>query len=270
MLLRWKDGAETWVPLKDLKEAYLVQVAEYATLNQIHNEPAFLWWVPHVMSKRAQIVAKVKTKYWQKTYKYGIEIPKSIAEARRINAKNGNTLWWDAICQEMKNAMIAFIPWTGEKPPVGHKQIQCHFIFYLKLGENFRHKARYVAQGNRMEDPDVITFSLVVLSHNSVRIALLLAALNGLELKACDIKNAYLTAPNKEKVYIVAGPEFDPELCGQMMIVQRALYRLKSAGPPSDRILPSTSSVLTMARRVRTLMFGCAQRSKLTGQNTMR
>jgi len=229
MLVRWKDGAETWVPLKDLKEAYLVQVAEYATLNRIHDEPAFSWWVPHVIHKRDQIISKVKTKYWQKTHKYGIEVPRSVPEALRIDAKNGNTLWWDAICLEMKNIQIAFEPWFGKKPPVGYKEIQCHFIFDVKLGENFRRKARYVAQGNRTEDPDVITFSSVV-SRDSVRIALLLAALNGLELKACDIKNAYLTAPNKEKVYIIAGPEFGPELCGTMMIVVRALYGLKSAG----------------------------------------
>jgi hypothetical protein len=49
-------------------------------------------------------------------------------------------------------------------------------------------------------------------------------------LKACDIKNAYLTAPNKEKVYVVAGPEFGPELQGKTLIVVRALYGLKSAG----------------------------------------
>jgi hypothetical protein len=88
LLVRWKDGAETWVPLKDLKEAYLVLVAEYAVLNRIHEEPAFAWWVPHVIKKRDRIVAKVKSKYWQKTHKYGIEIPKSIAEAKRLNEKN--------------------------------------------------------------------------------------------------------------------------------------------------------------------------------------
>jgi hypothetical protein len=54
--------------------------------------------------------------------------------------------------------------------------------------------------------------------------------LNELDLKACDIKNAYLTAPNKEKVYVVAGPEFGPELCGRTLIVARALYGLRSAG----------------------------------------
>ncbi len=230
LLVRWKDGDQTWVPLKDLKESYIVLVAEYATSRKIHDEPAFAWWVPHVLKHRDRIVAKVKTKYWQKTHKYGIEIPKSQEDAKRIDAKNGNTLWWDAIVQEMKNAAIAFTPLDpGEPIPVGYKQIKCHFIFDVKLGENFRRKARYVAQGNKTDDPDVINFSSVV-ARDSVRICLLIAALNGLDIKACDVQNAYLTAPNKEKVYIIAGPEHGPELCGRIMLVTRALYGLKSAG----------------------------------------
>jgi hypothetical protein len=229
MLVRWKDGAETWTPLKDLKETFVIQVAEYAVLHGIQDEPAFAWWVPHVLKKRKAIVAKVKNKYWEKTRKYGIEIPKSIAEARRLDEKNGNSLWWEAICQEMANVRVAFEEYDGEGLPVGYKKINCHMIFDVKLGENFRRKARLVAQGNKTEDPDVITFSSVV-SRESVRICLLAAALNGLDLKACDIKNAYLTAPNKEKVYVVAGPEFGPELCGKVLIVVKALYGLKSAG----------------------------------------
>jgi hypothetical protein len=177
LLVRCKDCDQTWVPLKDLKESYLVLVAEYAASRRIHDEPAFAWWVPHVLKHRDHIVAKVNTKYWQKTHKYGIEIPKSIEDAKRIDAKNGNTLWWDSIVQEMKNAGVAFTPLDpGEPIPVGYKQIRCHFIFDVKLGENFRRKARYVAQGNRTEDPDVITFSSIV-SRDSVRICLLIAAL---------------------------------------------------------------------------------------------
>jgi hypothetical protein len=229
LLVRWKDGTETWTPLKDLKESYLVLVAEYAVRNRIDKEPAFVWWVPHVIKKRDRIVAKVKSKYWQRTHKYGIEIPKSVAEAKRIDEKNGNTLWWDAICQEMANVRVAFEEYDGEGVPVGYAKIKCHIIFDVKLGENFRRKARLVAQGNKTEEPDVITFSSVV-SRDSVRICLLIAALNDLELKACDIKNAYLTAPNKEKVYVEAGPEFGPELNGKILIVARALYGLKSAG----------------------------------------
>jgi hypothetical protein len=37
-----------------------------------------------------------------------------------------------------------------------------------------------------------------------------LADLNGLELWGADVGNAYLEANTKEKVYIVAGPEFGP------------------------------------------------------------
>jgi Reverse transcriptase (RNA-dependent DNA polymerase) len=45
----------------------------------------------------------------------------------------------------------------------------------------------------------------------------------------CDIQNAFLTAPCREKLYTVAGPEFGSDE-GKIMIVVRALYGLKSAG----------------------------------------
>ena len=45
---------------------------------------------------------------------------------------------------------------------------------------------------------------------------------------ASDVKNAFLTAPNKEKCWIRAGPELGP-LEGKPFIVRAALYGLKSA-----------------------------------------
>ena len=56
----------------------------------------------------------------------------------------------------------------------------------------------------------------------------MIAALNDLELLSADVQNAFLTAPNKEKCWMRAGPEFGPEQ-GTVMIVTRALYGLKSA-----------------------------------------
>jgi hypothetical protein len=114
LLLQWKDGSEAWVPLKDAKEAFPVQVAEYSVQVRIQEEPAFVWWVPHVLKKRAQIIAKAKSKYWQRTHKFGIRIPKSIKEALRVDAENGNTLWWDAIVLEMSNVRVAFEEYDGE------------------------------------------------------------------------------------------------------------------------------------------------------------
>ena len=73
----------------------------------------------------------------------------------------------------------------------------------------------------------MVTYSSVV-SRDSVRIMLTIAALNDLSLKAADIQNAFLTAPNLEKNWICVGPEFgDKE--GNLFIVRCVLYGLKSA-----------------------------------------
>jgi hypothetical protein len=65
-LVSWKHGSSDWIPLKDLKDSYPVQIAEYAVANKIKNEPAFNWWVHTVLRKRNRIVAKVK-RYWRTT-----------------------------------------------------------------------------------------------------------------------------------------------------------------------------------------------------------
>ena len=58
------------------------------------HEPAFAWWVSHVLKKKAVIILKVKSLYWQTTHRYGIKLPKTISEAKILDKKNGNTLWW--------------------------------------------------------------------------------------------------------------------------------------------------------------------------------
>jgi hypothetical protein len=68
-----------------------------------------------------------------------------------------------------------------------------------------------------------------VVLHDSVRIALTIAALNDLEVMAGDIQNAYLTAPCKEKITITCGPEFGEDE-GKTAEIVRALYGLKSSG----------------------------------------
>ena len=62
-----------------------------------------------------------------------------------------------------------------------------------------------------------------------MRIALLLAALKDVEVKTAKIENAYITAPNAEKIYTVLGSEFGLD-AGKKAFVVRALYSLKSAG----------------------------------------
>ena len=101
-------------------------------------------------------------------------------------------------------------------------------IFNIKLGENFRRKARLVGGGHQTLAPESITcFSFV--SCDSVQIVLTVAALNDLDILACNILNAYLTAKFREKIWTIVGPEFGIEK-GTLMIVKISLYGLKSSG----------------------------------------
>jgi hypothetical protein len=79
------------------------QLAEYSVENKISLEPTFAWWTPYVLKKRNRIIAKIKSKYWVRTHKYGIELPKSVDRAKELDHRNGNTFWWDSIMKEMKN-----------------------------------------------------------------------------------------------------------------------------------------------------------------------
>jgi hypothetical protein len=76
--------------------------------------------------------------------------------------------------------------------------------------------------------PHAMTYASVV-SRESVRIALTLAALNDLEVKMVDIENAYLTAPIAEKLWCILGPEFGQD-AGNKSLIMRALYGFKSTG----------------------------------------
>jgi hypothetical protein len=225
---RWKDGSTSWESLKDLKESYPVQVAEYAVANSLDEEPAFAWWIRHTLKKRDRLIARVKSRYWKRTHKFGIRVPKSVKEALAIDRETGTTFWYDAICKEMKNVRVAFqILEPGEKPPVGSKFIPLHMIFDVKM--DLTRKARLVAGGHTTDPPPSVNTYSSVVTRESGRIAFLVAALNDLDILAADIGNAYLNAPCRERLYTTAGPEFGPDQ-GKQVVIVRALYGLRTSG----------------------------------------
>jgi hypothetical protein len=75
----------------------------------------------------------------------------------------------------------------------GYQRITCHMIFDAKMGKNFMRKAHFVADGHKTKTPAAMTYSSKV-ARDSVRIALTIAALEDLDITACDIQNAYLLA----------------------------------------------------------------------------
>ena len=63
----------------------------------------------------------------------------------------------------------------------------------------------------------------------AVRIGFILAWMNGLLVCAGDVGNAFLNAIIKEKYFVIAGPEFGPEVQGKRLVIHKSLYGLKSA-----------------------------------------
>jgi hypothetical protein len=163
-------------------------------------------------------------------------VPKTVREALELNKKNDNTLWADAIAKEMKDIRVAFkiLP-DVLSAPLGYQKIPCHMIFDVKM-EVFCCKARLVAGGHKTKAPATITYASVV-SRETVRITLLMAALNDLEVKVGDVLNDYITALITEKVWTVLGPKFgidagktqDRRYCSCPVRTEECWGRLSSA-----------------------------------------
>ncbi|KAI2504205.1 Reverse transcriptase (RNA-dependent DNA polymerase) [Fragilaria crotonensis] len=238
LLVEWNDGSSSWVSLADLKDSYPVQVADYAVVNNLTQEPAFRWWVPFVLKKRARILKKVKSKYWSTSHKYGLELPKSVAEALAIDKRTGTDFWRKAIEKEIRNVFPAFefIEDDAAQVPPGYGFVDTYFVFDIKM--DLTRKARLVARGSMTEATKEETFASVV-SRDTVRLFFLLAALNDLELLSCDIQNAYLAAPNKEKVWTKFTDQLGPEYNGKRAIIAKALYDLwmrSALKPDGDKV----------------------------------
>ena len=136
------DGTASWLPLSEAKNTSPIEKAEYAVASWIDHEPAFKWWVPGTLKKHKQIIAKVKSRYWHTTHKFGVELPHSIEEAYKFDAENRNDLWRHAIEQEMScvSVHVTFDRWLGgstrdevKKKLVGYQEIRCHMIFDIKM-----------------------------------------------------------------------------------------------------------------------------------------
>jgi Reverse transcriptase (RNA-dependent DNA polymerase) len=172
---------------------------------------------------------KVKTKYWSTSHKYGLTLPKSVAQALAIDKRTGTDFWLKAIEKEVRNVFPAFEFLPNDDAPIrpGYQFVDTHFVFDIKM--DLTKKARLVARGSMTETTKEETFASVV-SRDTVRIFFLLVALNDLELLSCDIQNAYLAAPNKEKVWTSFTDQLGLEYTGKRAIIAKALYGLRSSG----------------------------------------
>lgn len=91
----------------------------------------------------------------------------------------------------------------GIRKLAGFRYIHLYFVFDVKY--DLRRKTRLVDGGNTTS-PSIEDIYSGVVSIESVRIALLLADANNLEVLATDVGNAFLYGTTKEKLYTFAGP----------------------------------------------------------------
>jgi hypothetical protein len=150
----------------------------------------------------------------------------------------------------MKDICVAFkILLDGQSAPIGYQKISCHMIFDIKM-EDFRRKARLVAGGHWTQAPATITYASVV-SCETVRIALLIAALNDLEVKIGNVLNAYITAPVTKKVWTVLGPEFGSN-AGRSAVIAPVLLSACTWPPSCARwVLPLAKPTPTSGTKPR-------------------
>ena len=86
----WKDGPNSLEKLTDLKESYLVEVAELAKAQSVEHEPAFDWWVRYILKKRDRIIAAVNKRYHKRMYKFGFELPMTVLSAKEIDKETNS------------------------------------------------------------------------------------------------------------------------------------------------------------------------------------
>ena len=233
VLVNWETGESTFEPLATIAADDPITCAIYAKENNLLGLDGWKQFnrIANRQKKLIRAANQAKLKSFRTTlvYKFGYLVPRNHDQAVEIDRKNGNTRWQDAELTETSSLdeYDTFIDKGKDyTPPGGYKKIRCHMVYDVK--HDGRHKARLVAGGHLTDTPVESVYSSVV-SLKGLRLVMFLAELNGLDVWATDVGNAYLEANTKEKVYIIAGPEFGTRQ-GHVLLINKALYGLKSSG----------------------------------------
>jgi len=229
--VEWHGGDTQWIDMDDLRVHDPIAVIKYGNKKQLLKNDGWEWIRSYLpMEKEIEAMCNalnVVTKDGHR-YKFGIRVPGSVKEALAIDKENGNHLWEEAIIEELKQicAFDTFHVVEHGEILVGYKRIPYHIVFDVKF--DLRHKARLVAGGHRTDTPQEDVYSGVV-SMEAVRLGFIIARMNGLMVCAGDVGNAFLYAITKEKYYVIAGPEFGPDIEGKRLVIHKSLYGLKTS-----------------------------------------
>jgi len=232
ILIKWENGEITLEPLAIIGADNPVACAIYAREHNLLDTPGWRRF-KRLANRQKKLFrmanqAKLRSFRLAPKFKYRFEISRDFAHALELDRRNGNTFWADATALKMYQLFeyVTFIDCGKGTAPAGHKKIRVHLLYDVK--HDGRHKARLVADGHLTDVPVNRVYSGIV-SLSGTRLVLFVAELNGLTIWATGIGNAYLEAKTKEKLFIVAGPEFG-NLTGHTLVINMALYGLCTSG----------------------------------------
>ena len=152
----------------------------------------------------------------------------SLDHEYEIYNNNNELLQRYKICKYINNIEIDFDILDHDlHVSAGWKKVTEHMVFNVKM--DFTSKACQVLDGNRKHDPEGELYAGVV-SRESIGTALAYVALNGLDVVAAEIRNAYLKARSSQKDYIICGLEFGLEHFDKKAITRREIQGGKAAG----------------------------------------
>lgn len=232
LLTTFDNMEQSWVQANALRMDRPQVVVDYASKRQLLEHPDFQWVSKeYPESKQVSTVLRAmaanRGDYGPK-FKFGVQVPNSPRHAMELDKRNRDNLWKESMDKELKqiNDYETFIVLEDHEPlPEGYRKIPYHMVFDVKF--DLRRKSRLVAGGNHTDNPKEDIYSGVV-GMETIRLGFTLAAMNGLNCCAADVGNAFLYGKTREKVYIIAGPEFGKH-AGKRMLIDKGLYGLKTS-----------------------------------------
>lgn len=265
ILVQWDTGNSSLIDATDLQKDEPVRLANFIRTNPVERSRNGYWnkWALTTLSAISRATRRLRNIYepadtpadgptlyrrarrvLRRTAKHknkrpflaepaivlGVPVPRNPAEAAAFDKANGNTLWRDSNKAEVdgiqEHGTFEFLP-PGAAPPEGYQKAPLRVIYDVK--HDLRRKTRIVIGGHKVDATGLSRYSSVV-QLASIRLLNIIAKAQNLQCLAGDIGNAYLNAETEEKVYVVCGKEFGPELEGRLAIVRKGLYGLKTSG----------------------------------------
>ena len=160
-----------------------------------------------------------------------IKVPSSFGSAMKSELKG---IWKTAMDEEIRKFMNmgAF---ELVRLPTGQKIVPSRWHYTLKRDKNnvlVKAKARFIAKGYVQNEDELDVTYAPTLHPETLRLVLMLAATNDMEIEQYDVSNAFLHAEIDEEVY-VAPPEGyqENDKYGNKMVwkMRKAIYGLKQS-----------------------------------------